>query len=110
MCEQDKEEDTEAEEKFKKADVVCKQDGIIKESENKEVIESDSPACEEEVPDEEKVDTLMINDSRSSEEKWLQVDANSLSQRERRELCNESRLDDLHISYAQALLKKQFPG
>ena len=75
-----------------------------------EVIESDSPACEEEVPDEEKVDTLMINDSRSSEEKWLQVDANSLSQRERRELCNGSRLNDLHISYAQALLKKQFPG
>ena len=35
MCEQDKEEDTEAKEKLKKADVVCKQDGIIKEPENR---------------------------------------------------------------------------
>ena len=44
-----------------------------------------------------------------SEERWLQLNDNCLSQVNKKELRNGKRLSDLHINYAQALLQKQFP-
>ena len=44
-----------------------------------------------------------------SEERWLQLNDNCLSQVNKKELHNGKRLSDLHINYAQALLQKQIP-
>ena len=41
---------------------------------------------------------------------WLQLDGNTLSQFDKNELCEGKQLNDNHINYAQALLKKQFPS
>ena len=40
---------------------------------------------------------------------WVQLDGIVLSQTEKDQLCNGEWLTDMHVNYAQALLKKKFP-
>lgn len=44
------------------------------------------------------------------EDTWLKLGKAVLNQSDKKLLQNGERLNDHHINYAQAMLKKQFPG
>ena len=92
----------------KKAETPCKE-GSGNEDPVQKQVKTETLSFKEKVPGQKRVDIDIDAHKNSSEEMWLQLDTNSLSQHERKELCDGKRLTDLHINYAQALLKKQFP-
>ena len=80
-CEPEEDKDAKPVKKLKKEDAPCKVGSRIEQPEKKQV-EIDTLACKE-LPGQKKVVTDALKDS--SEEKWLQLDANGLSQYEWKE-------------------------